>query len=102
MKIKSPIGFLALWSGGVRAFDSCLRLVCAALMIAAVAGQSRAAHAEPPTTAQITECRAWAQHYWHWVDTGEIDPAWVNFEFTFPTGGNFNPLLPSLVAFEEI
>lgn len=102
MKIKSPIGIVALWSGGVRAFDPCRRLVCVALMIAAAAGQSSAAHAEPPTTPQITECRAWAQHYWHWVDTGEIDPAWVNFEFSFPTGDNFNPLLPSLVAFEEI
>jgi hypothetical protein len=102
MKIKSSIGFLGLWEGGRRAFDCCRSVVCAVLMIAALAGQPSSAHAEPPTAAQIAECRAWAQHYWNWVDIGEIDPAWLNFDFSFPTGGNFNPLLPSLVAFEEI
>ena len=102
MKIKSPIGFLGLCSRGRRAFDCCRSVVCAVLMIAALVGQPSAAHAEPPTAAQIAECRVWAQHYWNWVDTGEIDPAWLNFEFSFPTGGNFNPLLPSLVAFDEI
>ena len=102
MKIKSPIGFLGLCSRGRRAFDCCRSVVCAVLMIAALVGQPSSAHAEPPTAAQIAECRVWAQHYWNWVDTGEIDPAWLNFDFSFPTGGNFNPLLPSLVAFEEI
>ena len=102
MKIKSPIGFLGSWSRGARAFGSCRILVCVALMTVAVAGRPSSAHTEPPTAAQIAECRAWAQHYWRWVDTGELDPAWVNFEFSFPTGGNFNPLLPSLAAFEEI
>jgi hypothetical protein len=60
------------------------------------------ARAETPPSSQLEECRQWAQFYWNWRDTGLVDPEWQNMRFSFPAGENFNPLLPSIVAFEEL
>jgi len=76
--------------------------VCVALASFALGFFTPTARAESPSSSQLQECRAWAQFYWNWRDTGLVDPEWEHLQFSFPVWQNFNPLLPSIIAFEQL
>ncbi|MEE2907753.1 MAG: hypothetical protein VX527_07960 [Planctomycetota bacterium] len=50
----------------------------------------------------IQECQEWATYFWQWYETGMVPPGADEFEFSFEVDDGMNPLLPTLVLFEQI
>ena len=50
----------------------------------------------------IQECQQWATYFWQWYETGIVPPGADEFEFSIEVDDGMNPLLHTLVLFEQI
>ena len=50
----------------------------------------------------IQECQQWATYYWQWYETGVVPTGAEDFEFSFEVDDGMNPLLHSIVLFDQI